>query len=37
MKDTDTGMGTDMETMDTDIMKQMKNNINMLFVCVTKR
>jgi len=30
-------MGTDMEMMDTDIMKQMKNNINILFVCVTKR
>ena len=37
MKDTGTGMGTGMEMMDTDTMKQMKNNINMLFVCVTKR
>ena len=36
MKDTGTGMGTGMEMMDTDIMKQMMNNINMLFVCVTK-
>ena len=37
MKDMGTDMVMDMEMMGTDIMKQMINKFNMLFVCATKR